>query len=245
MSGRQDRGRSATGRSNAPLTGEELHFKTGIAGWLARLLGKIRAAGDSYDHTVVIPTIIVPSAIKLADAGYVGYWLPIVALILTCTWAGAWMGICYGIVSTMRAMLRGMLVGAIEGAVYAALTPTLDRHQAVTLALQLIYINFALFWISHFYVAIPADVSLISEAQWQMGVPRRAWLLKVIRISLGVQGRLGESIPVGLAASIIKFFCLLVLSLLLDRALEFRVLPEFRLRMRAGMPPFYRCPVVR
>ena len=29
------------------------------------------------------------------------------------------------------------------------------------------------------------------------------------------------------------------------RSREFRVLPEFRLRMRAGMPPFYRCPVVR
>jgi hypothetical protein len=27
--------------------------------------------------------------------------------------------------------------------------------------------------------------------------------------------------------------------------LESRVLPKFRLRMRAGMPPFYRCPVVR
>ena len=31
----------------------------------------------------------------------------------------------------------------------------------------------------------------------------------------------------------------------MDFSLESRVLPEFRFRMRAGMPPFYRCPVVR
>ena len=75
MSGRDEHGRFATRRSNA-LASDELHFKTGKAGWLARLLGKIRAAGVSYDHTVVIPTIIVLTAIKLADTGYVGYWLP-------------------------------------------------------------------------------------------------------------------------------------------------------------------------
>jgi hypothetical protein len=35
------------------------------------------------------------------------------------------------------------------------------------------------------------------------------------------------------------------LERVVDATLESRVLPEFRLRMRAGMPPFYRCPVVR
>ena len=44
--------------SPPPPAPDDLHFRTGIMGWLARIFARMRAAGDPYDQTLVLPALI-------------------------------------------------------------------------------------------------------------------------------------------------------------------------------------------
>ncbi|MDQ2802799.1 MAG: hypothetical protein M3Y41_08980 [Pseudomonadota bacterium] len=109
----------------------------------------------------------------------------IAIFVLTGLVAGMWLGACLGMSGQLRAMLRGVSAGVIEAAGYTALNTTLDRQHALTLAFQLIYLNFVFFWIGHLAAASLRDICLISETEWQNGVLRRAWVYRVYRTVFG------------------------------------------------------------
>jgi hypothetical protein len=76
---------------------------------------------------------------------------PVGALFVTSLVSGIWMVACLGMSGQAPSMLRGVSVGAIEGAAYAAINANLDRHQALTLALEFIYLNFVTSWVGPLY----------------------------------------------------------------------------------------------
>ncbi len=93
-------------------------------------------------------------------------------------------------------MLRGAFAGAIEAAAYTALNP-LDRPQALQTASALIYINLTFYWLSTYLSGMVTDLLLISERDWQRGVPRRARIKRVFRLSLGLEKLEGVSTTEG------------------------------------------------
>lgn len=161
---------------------EELHFKTGLMGRMARFFAARRALGDPYEETLILPAAFVIAFMRLNDLKRVDALSLIVVLLVAGLGAGVWLGACLGMSGNFRALLRGLSAGAIEAAGYTALNDTLDRHQALTIASELIYINMVLVWFGHFLMATVRDIALIYEPEWQRGVPRRKWIYKVYRI---------------------------------------------------------------
>jgi hypothetical protein len=177
----------------------ELHFKTGVMGLLARCFAAIRAAGDPLDQTLVLPPLIFLVFVGLHDLGRVGdsIWLWCLVLVLPASVAGVWVGATVGL---FRAMLRGILIGAIEFSGFITMVnETLDQPGISKTALGLIYLNSVCFWFFGSIGMLSQRITLISEEDWQEGVPRRANIHKVIRIAMGLQKREGQTTGVGIA----------------------------------------------
>ena len=180
---------------------EDLHYKTGKMGRMARFFAARRASGDPYEETVVLPAMIVISALQLYDFHLITDWLLITVFLATNIGAGMWLGACLGLPGTVRVVLRSISVGAIEAALLTGLNDKLDRHQALFLALQLIGINLPLFWVGHIYVSSLREFTLISEAQWHKTAPSRRWIYSVYRISVGAEKL--EGAPDGIVVAVI------------------------------------------
>jgi hypothetical protein len=183
---------------------DDLHFKTGKMGRLARFFARKRAAGDPYDETVVLPALIVIAVMRLNDLKRLDDWTVVAAVVLTAVWSGAWLGAALGFTAPFRVMLRGFSVGVIEAAAYAAIQEKVTRSEAFHLMYQLTYLNFVLFWFPYQFVAMLQGIATVSEEQWHEGVPRRAWLHKVIRITLMTEDLKGESTGVALTVWAIR-----------------------------------------
>jgi hypothetical protein len=171
---------------DAHTNGAEPHFRTGVAGWLAQFFIARRAAGDPFDATLVLPCIIFLVLVRLNDLGRVDARAVIVGLVIPASIAGCWIGAALGSRGQGRAMLRAVLVGGIEGAAYLPLVnEVIDKHTALRTALNLIYVNFAIFWFFSLITSALSDVLVQSEHEWQIVVARRARLRRSMQ---GVAG---------------------------------------------------------
>jgi hypothetical protein len=191
---------------------DDLHFKSGKMGRLARFFARRRAAGDPYDETLVLPALIVISVMRLNDLKRLDDWTVPAALIITGVTAGAWLGASLGVAGGIRVMLRSVLVGIFEAAGYAVLNGEIDRHQGYLIAVELIYGNFIFFWLTHQLVYPVRDIALISEREWQETSPRRAMVHKVIRITLGAEELKGQSTGIAVTVWIIRLLVPLLAS---------------------------------
>ena len=98
---------------------DDLHYKVGLMGRLARFFIWRRAAGDPYDETLVLPALIVIMMMRLNTLGRLDDWTVAAAVLAAPALAGAWLGASLGPSGSVRAVLRGISVGAIVAAGYA------------------------------------------------------------------------------------------------------------------------------
>jgi hypothetical protein len=148
------------------------------------VFAKRGSRGDPYEATLVLPATLVIFIMRMNELHKVSDLAMVVALVVTGLVAGAWIGACLGVEGSPRAMMRGLSAGAIEGAVHAALNDTLDRHRALIGAGSLITINLLFYWFASVIIGTSRDFAVISEAQWEKGVPRRAWMSSVLWLYL-------------------------------------------------------------
>ena len=173
--------------STTPVIDDDLHFKTGLWGWLARFFVRLRAAGDPFDATLVLPCTIFLVLARLNDLGRVDARAVIAGLVIPASVAGFRIGAAYrGARGVNRAMLRSVLVGAIEGAAVVALVKeVINTPEALHNIFNLIYINFFFFWIFSTTSSTLSNVLTQSEQEWQIVVARRA---RIRRSMHGVVG---------------------------------------------------------
>jgi len=185
--------------------GSELHFRTGVRGWLARLFVARRAAGDPGDTTVIAPCLIFLILVRLNDLGRVDVSVVIAGLLIPACLAGCWIGMCLGTRGQLRAMLRGFFVGALEGGASVVIVKeAVGQHEALTNTFNLMYLNFVCFWSFSMLASVPSDILTQTEDQWQIVLRRQKEILKVIRISLGAEELKGESTTTAIAVWIVK-----------------------------------------
>jgi hypothetical protein len=196
----------------APDGGSDLHFRTGRWGKLARFFVARRAAGDPVDATIVLPCLIFLTFVWLVDTGRINVSQSVIiqsGLFIPAGLAGCWMGICLGDRGIPRAMLRGILVGAFEGAAFPGLIKAVaSQSDWLKLAVVLMWANLLWFWIGAMFGSVPSNIFMQTEAEWQKTVPRRAFIRKIMRLTLGLEDLKGESTPVGILVHAIRWLWL-------------------------------------
>lgn len=192
--------------------GSDLQFRTGRRGKLARFFVARRAAGDLVDATIVLPCLIFLTFVWLVDIGRINVGQSVIipwGLFIPAGLAGCWMGVCLGDRGILRAILRGILVGAIEGAAFPGLIKAAASQSPwLKLAVVLMWANSLWFWTGAIFGSGPSEIFTQPEEEWQKTVPRRAFLRKIIRLTLGVEDLKGESIPVGILVHAIRWLWL-------------------------------------
>jgi hypothetical protein len=188
-----------------PHPDDDLHFRTGVWGCLARFFVQRRAAGDPYDETLVLPSLIVLIVMQLSRTGRVGDWAVVAAMVVTGTIAAAWL--TASIDAKFRVVLRGISVGAIQAAasalVYGSTSPITGKE-----IFDIIFVNYAIFFFVSIWISLIRDISLTTEKQWREGH-------KLIRIALKLDDLKGQSISVGVRVWIIRVIApFLILALM-------------------------------
>jgi hypothetical protein len=166
--------------SPPPAAPDDLHFRTGIMGWLALIFARMRAAGDPYDQTLVLPALITIIIMNLNHVKGFPDWTVAAAIAGTAFMSGAWLGASLGTAGGFRAMLRSISVGAIETAIAFLIYGNFERPAIA--AYQLIFLNFFVFWIIHHFVGVLRDTALTTEREWQATIPRRAFIDRWFRL---------------------------------------------------------------
>ena len=190
--------------SAAAAMDDELHYKTGLMGRLARFFVGRRAARDPYDETVVLPALIVIMVMRLNTLGRLNVWAVPATALATAALAGAWLAASLGPRGHLRAMLRGISVGAIEAAGLALVYGSKLSVTANTIV-NFIIINVYSFWITFMIVASIQGVALITEKEWQEDSARRASLRQTggaklasfhnfVRLTIGVKDLNGQDL---------------------------------------------------
>jgi hypothetical protein len=193
-----------------------LHFRMTFRALLARLVIQARSWSDSYEATLVLPAIICIAAFRMRELHLVGHLAVFIVFVAVSLGAGAWMGVCLGLGGVFRAVMRGLWAGAIEGAALPAfLNDQLDRHQALTLAGQIIYASAWFYWIGHMALSSFCDSLIQSQRQPEAAVSARSdaatWLSQVFRLTLR-KSSLDEVRPnIAIAVRIVRGFYLIVL----------------------------------
>lgn len=147
-------------------------------GWLARIFARMRAAGDPYDQTLVLPALITIIIMNLNHVKGFPDWTVAAAIVGTALMAGAWLGASLGAAGGFRAMLRSISVGAIETAIAFLIYGKFERPAVA--AYQLIFLNFFFFWIIYYFVGVLRDIALTTEREWQATIPRRAFIDRLV-----------------------------------------------------------------
>jgi hypothetical protein len=177
-----------------PHPDDDLHFKTGGWGCLARFFVQRRAAGDPYDETLILPSLIVLIVMQLSRTGRVGDWAVVAAIMVMGTVAAAWLTASIGM--KFRVVLRGISVGALQAAAYALVcgptSPMTGRD-----IFNIIYINYTTFFFISIVVGILRDIGLSTEKEWQQS-------RKLIQIALKLDDLKGQTISVGVRVWIIR-----------------------------------------
>ena len=189
--------------------GSDLHFRTGRRGKLARFFVARRAAGDPVDATIVLPCLIFLTLVWLVDTGRINVDQSIIipwGLFIPAALAGCWMGVCLGDRGIGRAILRGILVGAFEGAALLGLIKAAaSQSDWLKLVVVLMWANSFSFWNGAIFGSGPSDVFTQTEEEWQKTVPRRAFIRRIIRLTLHLEDLKGESILVGILVHAIRW----------------------------------------
>lgn len=171
-------------------------------GLLARIFARMRAAGDPYDQTLVLPALITISIMQLNHVKGFPDWTVSAAIVGTAFMSGAWLGASLGGAGGFRAMLRSILVGAIETAIAFLIYGNFERPAVA--AYQLIFLNFFFFWITHHFVGALRDIALTTERKWQTAAPRRAFISRWFGLVFRPEELKGESHSIFIAAWIIR-----------------------------------------
>jgi len=178
----------------SPHPDDDLHFKTGGWGCLARFFVHRRAGGDPYDETLILPSLIVVIVMQLSRTGRVGDWAVVAAMMVMGTVAAAWLTASIGM--RFRVVLRGISVGAIQAAAYALVygptSPMTGRD-----IFNIIFVNYTIFFFISMVVGILRDISLTTEKEWQQS-------RKLIGIALKLDDLKGQTISVGIRVWIIR-----------------------------------------
>jgi hypothetical protein len=169
--------------STAAAVDDDLHYKTGLMGRLARFFVGRRAAGDPYDETFVLPALIVIMVMRLNTLGRFDDWTVVAAVLATAALAGAWLAASLGPRGHFRAMLRGISVGVIEAAGFALVYGGKIPITASGIA-NIIVVTLYLFWMAFMVVASIQGVAVTTEKEWQEGRARRASLRQTGRAKL-------------------------------------------------------------
>lgn len=152
--------------STTPVIDDDLHFKTGRWGWLARCFVRLRAAGDPYDETLILPALIVIITMKLNDLNWLDAWTVAVTVIATGIMAGAWLGASFGHREPFRLfsriILRAISAGAIESAGYALVYAGKFKFSPAVAA-NLIMLNLMMYYLSGLVVSTIHDHAAITE----------------------------------------------------------------------------------
>jgi hypothetical protein len=149
-------------------------------GWLARIFARMRAAGDPYDQTLVLPALITIIVMNLNHVKGFPDWTVPAAIVGTALMSGAWLGASLGTAGAFRAMLRSISVGAIETAIAFLIYGKFERPAIA--AYQLIFLNFFFFWSIHHFVGALRDTALTTEIKWQATIPRRVFIDRWFRL---------------------------------------------------------------
>ena len=177
-----------------PHPDDDLHFKTGGWGCLARFFVQRRAAGDPYDETLILPSLIVLIVMQLSRPGRVGDWAIAAAMMVTGTIAAAWLTASIGM--RFRVVLRGISVGAIQAAAYALVygptSPMTGRD-----IFNFIFVNYTIFFFISMVVGFLRGISLTTDKEWQQS-------RKLIGIALKIDNLKGQTISVGIRVWIIR-----------------------------------------
>lgn len=170
--------------STTSVINDDLHFKTGLWGWLARFFVRLRAAGDPYDETLVLPALIVIITMKLHDLNRLDAWAVAAAMMGTAIIAGAWLGAYLnprsGFRFVLRMYLRAISAGAIESAGYALVYAGTFKFSS-SVAANIILLNMMMYWFGGIAASIVHHHAVITETEWQTGRARLALLRNVIR----------------------------------------------------------------
>jgi hypothetical protein len=188
--------------------GSDLHFRTGRRGKLVRFFVARRAVGDPVDATIVLPCLIFLTFVWLVDTGHINVDQSVIipwGLFIPAGLAGCWMGVCLGYRGILRALLRGILVGAFEGAAFPGLiNAAASQSDWLKLAVVLMWANSTLFCAGAIFGSAPSDIFTQTEEEWQKTVPRRAFISRIIRLTLHLEDLKGASIPVGILVHAIR-----------------------------------------
>ena len=115
-------------------------------GWLARIFARMRAAGDPYDQTLVLPALITIIIMNLNHVKGFPDWTVPAAIVGTAFMSGAWLGASLGLAGGFRAMLRSISVGAIETAIAFLIYGEKVGERPAIVAYHLIFLNFFAFF---------------------------------------------------------------------------------------------------
>jgi hypothetical protein len=198
----------------AAAVDDDLHYKMGLMGRLARFFIWRRAAGDPYDETLVLPALIVIMVMRLNTLGRLDDWTVAATALATAALAGAWLGASLGPRGHLRAMLRGIAVGAIQAAGFALVYGSKFVVTANTIA-NIITVSLYLFWLAFMIIASIQGVAIITEKEWQEGRVKRASLQQVgrakpahfhnfIRLTVGAEDLKGQRTTVVLTVRMVR-----------------------------------------
>lgn len=184
---------------------EDLHYKTGKMGKVARFFVARRASGDPHEETVILPALIVTASLQLYEVKHFADWILFAVFVVTDVGAGMWAGICLGYSKLLRITLRSVSVSILEAALISALNENISRSEAVKIAVTLWSLNIGLFWIGYLIGTTFGEIALTTEKQWQIGVIRRAKMYSVYRIVFGAEKLEGAEDSIVIAVWFIKY----------------------------------------
>ena len=164
---------------------DELHFKTGFRGWVARHLVRLRAVGAPLEPTLVIMMVIMAAAVWATDQGKVGLWIVPFVFFLPASVAALWTGFSLGTERLLQVAFRGALVGIVQAGAYLFVTKDLlDKQQELKALLGLMLMNCLFFTMLGGVSATIADSLMEPEAHWQKTAPTREFMWKALYIAL-------------------------------------------------------------
>lgn len=173
----------------------ELHYQKGFMGRLAKFFQTMGKGDDPYEETVFLPAFVSVVALIISEKQRLSDFAAVAIVLASSFLAGALLGTRWGSVFGLRVIMRGMSVGLLTSAGVATLTNiAADKPTMLKLAGDITSITLMMFWFGHALISPLREVALVSEQQWQLAEPRRAWIGHVVRMALRVRDLKGATI---------------------------------------------------
>ncbi|MBM9400814.1 hypothetical protein JUN65_04355 [Gluconacetobacter azotocaptans] len=177
----------------------DLHFKEGLVGKLARWMKSIEPKRGWSDNFQIAAIIAIVGAFCTVCRAQWSVEVPIAAFLFWSTLAGATYGLDRGGPEIVGPMVRGLAVGGATAALLHTMLPDLaGPQQWAAMAGTMMIISMYVFFFASFFASITREFLLVTEAQWAVGVRRRAKMRTVWRIHAGAEKLEGQ--PDGIIA---------------------------------------------